>query len=142
MTQLDNLYKGGARNFLIVNVAPIHRTPMYVNQPNVAQVKLATLDFDTQLSLGIKSFIASHNTSSAIAQNGGKPLGQVKILDSYALFNVLLDNASVLGYYNITGYCAQYVYGTPTRNTQLPGCLPTSSYFWLNSFHPLWTVHE
>lgn len=142
LTQLENLYAGGARNFLIVNIPPVQRTPMWVTQSpsTVATVALAALDFNSQLAGIVKSFVATYNTTAMISQNGA--LGQVKIMDAYSLFNFLLDNAGLFGYYDITGYCPQYVYGTASRNTQLPGCAPTSAYFWLNTLHPLWTVHE
>ncbi|KAI1788406.1 hypothetical protein LXA43DRAFT_974873 [Ganoderma leucocontextum] len=32
--------------------------------------------------------------------------------------------------------------GTPGTTTQIPPCAPVSSYFWLNSLHPLFTVHN
>jgi len=142
MAQLDILYQAGARNFLISNVPTAHRTPMWATQSpsTILAVELSTLDFNTQLAASVKSFIATYNTTSMIKKNG--PLGKFQIMDNYAMFDILLDNADLLGYYNITGYCAQYVDGTVTTNTQMPGCLPASNYFWLNTFHPLWTVHD
>lgn len=142
MAQLDILYDAGARNFLIVNVPPMERTPLFVAQGKAVQnmVEVASLDFDAQLGDNFEKWTAARNTTAVARKNGY--LGQAKIFDVHSLFTVLLDNAKVLGYYDTENFCLAYAYGTATRNTQLPGCLPTSAYFWLNTLHPLWTVHE
>lgn len=137
MNQLDILYKAGARNFLINNILPEDRTPRWLGNSDAQN---ATLQFNAQLATSFASFISTHNTTAMIAANG--PLGQAKIHDVYTLFNTLLDNSATLGYFDVTGYCSTYVNGTTTPNTQTEPCLPTSAYFWLNDFHPLWTIHE
>lgn len=140
--QIDILYNAGARSFVFLNVPPLERTPLFIEQGSTAvtQVKSATLDYNTQLSSRIKTFIQQYNSSSVAKKNGA--LGLVKLFDTQKVFNTLLNNADALGFVNITGYADLYQNGTPNPTTQIYPYKPASSYFWLNTLHPLFTVHE
>lgn len=146
-SQVEVLYKAGARSFLFITVPPLERAPITLEQgaEAVRKVKASTLDYNKQLTAGIRSFINTHNTTHAIKTNGA--LGQVKIFDSQKLFNTILDNAAALGYVNITGYGDPYqnfgpLNGTVAQTTQIAPYKPMTSYFWLNTLHPVFTVHE
>ncbi|CAE6498291.1 unnamed protein product [Rhizoctonia solani] len=91
----------------------------------------STDDFNKQLAQRVKQF-----------QKTYKGLGQVTLYDAHKAFNVQLDNANVLGFVNVTGYNTAYQNGTPGSTYQIAGSKPVSSYFWLNSLHPTFGVHD
>ncbi|KAB5595461.1 Phospholipase A-2-activating protein [Ceratobasidium theobromae] len=132
-SQVDDLYNQGARSFLFINVPPLERAPLFVEQgaTTVKAVKAATSDFNKQLAQRVKQF-----------QKTYKNLDQITLYDAHKMFNVQLDNAEVLGFVNITGYNTAYQNGTPGSTYQVAGSKPVSSYFWLNSLHPTFVVHK
>jgi len=129
---VENLFQNGARSFLFINVPPIDRAPLFIEQgaANAAKVKASLADYNSQFKTYIDVFKATHHE-----------LDQVVLFDSNKLFDTLLDNADTLGFVNSTGFCAAYENGTPSQNTIVEGCAPVSSYFWLNTLHPLFTIH-
>ncbi|KAF9261233.1 hypothetical protein L218DRAFT_507446 [Marasmius fiardii PR-910] len=132
-TQLEELYSSGARSFLFLTVPPTDRSPLFLSQgPDVSR-RLKTLigAYNDQLRQIVGTFQRAH-----------RDLDQVTIFDTQPVFNVLLDNAKTLGFVNATGFCEAYENGTDGLTTQVEGCAPVSSYFWLNSLHPLFTVHD
>ncbi|TFK68275.1 hypothetical protein BDN72DRAFT_684189 [Pluteus cervinus] len=132
-TQLDELYDLGARSFLLLSVPPVDRSPLVIQQgaSSVATFRTSLEDFNNQLSQTVHRFQARH-----------KNLDLATVFDTRPIFNVLLDNAQTFGFVNSTGWCDAYQNGTPGRTTQVSPCAPVSNYFWLNSLHPLFTVHE
>ncbi|KZT61573.1 carbohydrate esterase family 16 protein [Calocera cornea HHB12733] len=131
--QVNNLYERGARNFLFLNVPPIDRAPLFIEQGSATQA-------------AVKSALALYNTYLTDRINALQYLypylGSVVVYDTNTLFNTLLDNAETFSFTNITGYCDAYANGTPTTTYQTAGCEPVSTYFWLNTLHPLWFVHD
>ncbi|KAI0093767.1 hypothetical protein BDY19DRAFT_918812 [Irpex rosettiformis] len=132
-SQVEKLYVSGARSFLFLTVPPTNRAPLILQQGSeaVAKISAALDDYNAQLALNVKSLQAKH-----------RDLGQVSLFDTRPIFNTLLDNAKTLGFVNATGFCDAYQNGTPDTNTQIAPCAPVSSYFWLNTLHPLFTVHN
>ncbi|KAG8701812.1 hypothetical protein FRC09_005120, partial [Ceratobasidium sp. 395] len=119
ISQVDLLYKKGARSFLFVNVPPLERAPLFNGQGDwsVTTLKASIADFNTQLATrvqGLKSIYSG--------------LDQISIFDSYKAFNVQLDNPEALGFVNVTGYNEAYQNGTPGSTYQIPGSKPASSY--------------
>ncbi|KAF8163693.1 SGNH hydrolase-type esterase domain-containing protein [Crassisporium funariophilum] len=131
-TQLDALFNNGARNFLFLTVPPTDRAPLFLQQGPAVVARLRPLiaNYNQQLRTTAQKFQASHRGV------------QTAVFDSQPVFNTLLDNAKALGFSNTTGFCAAYQNGTPQISTQTLPCEPVSSYFWLNSLHPLFTVHD
>ncbi|KAH9917447.1 uncharacterized protein B0H18DRAFT_37146 [Fomitopsis serialis] len=131
-SQVEILYGAGARNFLFLTVPPTNRAPLLIEAgpTAVAQITGALADYNDQLIEYAELFEANHTGTS------------VRIFDSRPVFNTLLDNYPTFGYVNITGYCEAYENGTPTMTTQDAPCEPVASYFWLNTLHPLYTIHN
>ncbi|KAI0693339.1 GDSL lipase/esterase [Cytidiella melzeri] len=131
--QVEKLYTSGARSFMFLTVPPTNRAPLIIEQGNnaVSKISAALDDYNAQLSSSVKSFQAKH-----------RDLDQVTVFDTRPIFNTLLDNANTLGFVNATGFCDAYQNGTPDMTTQIAPCAPVSSYFWLNTLHPLFTVHS
>ncbi|KIJ68896.1 carbohydrate esterase family 16 protein [Hydnomerulius pinastri MD-312] len=132
-TQVEDLYQYGARNFLFLTVPPTNRAPLFLEQgpENAAQMGTDIANYNTQLTQSVRNFQATHSD-----------LGSVTVFDTQPVFNTLLDEWQTFGFVNVTGYCAAYENGTPTPTYQVEGCAPVSSYFWLNTLHPLFTVHN
>ncbi|TFK36386.1 GDSL lipase/esterase [Crucibulum laeve] len=133
LTQLDVLYNSGARSFMFLTVPPIDRAPLWTQQgpKMVTQIRPLIADYNRQLIGAVTHFEKSH-----------VDLDTVTIFDTHPIFNTLLDNAQTIGFVNSTGFCLPYLNGTPERTTQIDPCAPVSSYFWLNTLHPLFTVHN
>ncbi|KAI8989828.1 hypothetical protein BD414DRAFT_414117 [Trametes punicea] len=132
-SQVEILYRDGARSFLFLTVPPTNRAPLLIEQgpQAVAKITAAIADYNAQLAANVRAFQAAH-----------RDLDQVTVFDSQPIFNTLLDDAETFGFINSTGFCEAYQNGTPEMTTQIPPCAPVSSYFWLNSLHPLFTVHN
>ncbi|KAF9242105.1 carbohydrate esterase family 16 protein [Melanogaster broomeanus] len=132
-SQVEDLYQNGARNFVFLTVPPTDRAPLMLAQgPKVAaQMGTDIANYNTQLTQSVRNFQANHSD-----------LGSVTVFDTQRIFNTLLDNWQTFGFVNVTGYCTAYENGTPSPTYQAEGCAPVSSYFWLNSLHPLFTVHN
>jgi len=132
-TQLEELYDSGARSFLFLTVPPTDRAPLFLQQGPAVVKKLHPLiaNYNSQLATMVQRFQAEH-----------RDINRATVFDSQPVFNTLLDNADALGFVNSTGFCEAYQNGTPQLTTQIAPCAPVSSYFWLNSLHPLFTVHE
>jgi len=130
-TQLDELYGFGARSFLFLTVPPVNRAPLFLVQGHATTSLLASdiANYNLQLAETAKSFEASHKHS------------ETTVFDTQPVFNTFLDEAKTFGFVNSTGFCEAYENGTPAISTQVPPCAPVSTYFWLNSLHPLFTVH-
>ncbi|KAF8447374.1 hypothetical protein L210DRAFT_3391445 [Boletus edulis BED1] len=129
-SQVHDLYNAGARNFLFLTVPPTNRAPLLLEQGPQAAAQMGTgiADYNTQLTQSVRSFQANYTD-----------LGSVTVFDTQPIFNTLLDEWQTFGFVNVTGYCAAYENGTPTRTYQVEGCARVD---WLNTLHPLFTVHN
>ncbi|CDO73661.1 Carbohydrate Esterase Family 16 protein [Trametes cinnabarina] len=132
-SQVEILYQDGARSFLFLTVPPTNRAPLLIEQgpQAVAKITAALADYNAQLAENVRAFQTTHHD-----------LDQVTVFDTRPIFNTLLDNAETFGFVNRTGFCNAYQNGTPEKTTQIAPCAPVSSYFWLNTLHPLFTVHN
>ncbi|KAJ3568298.1 hypothetical protein NP233_g5806 [Leucocoprinus birnbaumii] len=135
-TQLDELQSLGARSFLFLTVPPTDRAPLSIVQGPQGTAFLRTIiaQYNEQLRTAVSSFQRKHT----------RTVEDATIFDSQPVFNTLLDNADALGYVNVTGFCTAYQNGIGGfgTNTQVEGCAPVASYFWLNTLHPLFTIHD
>jgi len=129
---VETLYDSGARSFLFLTVPPIDRAPLFIEQgtSSTAAVKLSLADYNKKLAQRVKKFQSAHSD-----------LGQITVFDTSNIFNTLLNMGDKLGFVNTTGYSELYENGTPQTTTQIPPYAPVSSFFWLNSLHPVFTVH-
>lgn len=102
-----------------MTVPPTYRAPRIVALGPAAakQLEIAQQSYNSQLLAEVESFKANHTD-----------LDRVTVFDTRPFFNALLDNASHLGYVNITGYCEAYSGGTTGEDAQILPCLPVSSY--------------
>jgi len=135
---VDALYYAGARNFLFLNVPPVDRSPLA--KANTAAQQATE-----------KADIAAWNAaliSLAKALKQDRSDVNIFTVDTNKYFTEVLDNpksypATSL-YKNTTAYCTAYANGTPTDDyLNATACeIPVNEYFWLNSLHPTYPMHD
>ncbi|OLN82385.1 Thermolabile hemolysin 2, partial [Colletotrichum chlorophyti] len=130
------LYDTGARNFVWLKVPPVDRTPMLLAENADAQ-KLARDD------------IADFNgrVGELAATVGALEGSNAWVVDANAVFNGVLDNVGAFeatnGLKNTTAYCEAYENGTDAPDTLVESCgVRVNEYFWLNSLHPTYPIHD
>ena len=133
---IDELYQAGARNFLFLNVPPVDKAPRTTAYGAAAEALEASAiaDFNTRVA-SLASNVSSYANSS------------VFLFDTNALFSQVLENPNAYQptsiYKNTTDYCPAYQDGTPEEDTFDPSCgIPVNQYFWLNTLHPTYPIHD
>jgi phospholipase/lecithinase/hemolysin len=84
------------------------------------------------------SIIASSASNFSATHPGTKAM----VFDTYAFLSGILDNPTPYGIKNTTGYCANYDAPDIATNYAAYGCLPIEKYFWYNTGHITWKIHE
>ncbi|KAK4120634.1 carbohydrate esterase family 16 protein [Parathielavia appendiculata] len=105
--QLQILYNAGARNFVLLTVPPIHRTPAFIAQGNQQAVAAAIAKYNAALSTRLAAFTTKNSGTTS------------KIVDTTVPFNTALDNPTAYGAPDATCY-----------NEDGKSCL------WFNDYHP------
>ncbi|KAK0517474.1 hypothetical protein JMJ35_000629 [Cladonia borealis] len=131
------LYDAGARNFLFLNVPPVDRSP-------------GTLETSSSSQAAEAAYIATFNFRlGALVYNLGtrNPDTTLFLFDTNWLFTRVLDDpqqfVETAGYLNTTSYCPAYAHGTTTLTYFDPTCgVPINAYFWLNTLHPTYPMHN
>jgi phospholipase/lecithinase/hemolysin len=139
--QVNDLFAAGARNYLFLNVPPVQRSPLTMGQgPNASAAESeAIMIFNNGL-------FDIANSLQEVAANSNVPVN-IDIFDAYSLFNSVLDNPKTspqtAGYINTTDYCLAYENGTAELTSFDTSCVaPLDAYFWLNSLHPTFPMHD
>jgi len=134
---LDELYRGGARNFLILNVPPVNLAPLTSVQGAAAQALEAAdiADFNDRLAA------MAYNLAYTYADT------TVFQFDTNRVFNQVLTYPASYPqtalYLNTTTYCVAYENGTPAENSFNASCgIPVNEYFWLNTLHPTYPMQD
>ncbi|KXH54140.1 fungal cellulose binding domain-containing protein [Colletotrichum salicis] len=130
------LYEAGARNFVWLTTPPVDRTPMLLAENADAQklCKDDVADFNGRVNGMAKNVTTWEGANSWV-------------VDANGVFNGVLDNVakfdSTKGYKNTTGYCDAYKDGTTAQDTLIDSCTyPVNEYFWLNTLHPTYPIHD
>jgi phospholipase/lecithinase/hemolysin len=82
--------------------------------------------------------IVSHASTFEATHPGTKAL----VFDTYSYLSNILDNPSAYGIVNTTSYCPEYNAPDIATNYAAYGCLPIEEYFWYNTGHITWKIHE
>lgn len=64
------------------------------------------------------------------------------VFDTYTFLSEILDDPAPFGIRNTTGYCPKYDAPDIATNYSKYGCLPIPEYFWYNTGHITYRVHE
>ncbi|KAK4101188.1 carbohydrate esterase family 16 protein [Parathielavia hyrcaniae] len=105
--QLQIMYNAGARNFMLLTVPPIHRTPAMLAQGNSQAISTAIAKYNTALSNRLETFKMANSGISS------------RIVDTGVAFNTALDNPTAYGAPDATCF-----------NEDGTSCL------WFNDYHP------
>ena len=133
---VDLLYNAGARNFLFLNVAPVNLSPGTVELGPSPEALEAT-DI-TNFNDGIAALASNASTY---------PDATAFLFDTNAIFSQVLQSPTshpqTAQYLNTTTYCTAYEDGTTAEDTFDPSCgVPVNQYFWLNTLHPTYPMHD
>ncbi|KAK7456598.1 fungal cellulose binding domain-containing protein [Colletotrichum acutatum] len=130
------LYGSGARNFVWLTTPPVDRTPMLLAENADAQklCKDDVADFNGRVNAMAKNVTTWEGANSWV-------------VDANGVFNGVLDNVAKFDatkeYKNTTGYCDAYKDGTTAQDTLIDSCTyPVNEYFWLNTLHPTYPIHD
>ncbi|KAM0789934.1 hypothetical protein ACM66B_006774 [Microbotryomycetes sp. NB124-2] len=131
--QLLRLYSFGARNFLLMPIAPFERTPEGLN-PNLHDT------FNTRVTTWNGRYEAM------VAQLPAKvPEANVVNWDFHAAFSMVLDHYEEFGFQDNRGFCGAYdrLKGSDHENATDKHCpYPLAEYVWKDAAHPTWAVHK
>jgi len=134
---VDSVYAAGGRKFLFLNVPPIQFAPQTSIHGAIVQKQeqRAIIDWNSRLA------------ELAVGMVNDYPDVTTLTFDTYALFSTVLRDPTFFPqtaqYKNTTGYCAEYMNGTPTETYLDPTCgIPVNEYFWLNTLHPTYPMHK
>lgn len=134
---VDELYQTGARNFLFLNVPPVNRSPLTQAAGAAAQALEATdiADWNSRVAALSKNLTSTYHDATSF------------LFDTNAIFNQVLDDpctyVQTCPYKNTTTYCPAYENGTPSWYTFNATCgIPVDEYFWLNTLHPTFRMHN
>jgi len=126
--RLALLRDAGARNFLIMQVPNVGRTPDLIAQGlnGTLQANMSA-NYNLQLATSLQTFV-KNSTELGIDVN-------INIHPTRELFDFALDSADVLGFENVTA-------GWWTGLGAEEELVSLATYFWWNNFHPTWGVHD
>ncbi|KAL3422616.1 lysophospholipase a [Phlyctema vagabunda] len=127
---LQTVYDAGYRNFLFMNLPPLERSPANAGSTPVLPNNTMLQSYNSLISAHADSFRNSHVGAS------------VFVFDTYDYLLSILENPEPYGLKNTTGYCAQYNAPDIGTNYAAYGCLPIEQYFWYNTGHITFRVHE
>lgn len=127
---VETIYDAGYKNYLFMNLPPLERTPG--NQASANPLPNSTMvhEYNSIISSSVTTFASTH------------PGTKIMIFDTYTFLSGILDNPSAYGIKNTTGYCPRYDALDIATNYAAYGCLPIEEYFWYNTGHITFKVHE
>lgn len=134
---LDVLYQGGGRNFLVLKVLPFERSPMLDRTDAEAIREMGDLirAYNNNLTRAVSQFSSTYSDAT------------VFLFDTHALFNQLLDDPcsyeETCPLQVTTTYCKAYMGEKDDQYKFDPECqYSADKYFWLNTLHPSFRVHN
>ncbi|PNS18677.1 Glucose-induced degradation protein 4 [Sphaceloma murrayae] len=131
---VQTLYDLGYRDYLFMNLPPLDRTPG--NILNAAQNKTI---YPSLAQIGAWNEGLADRAAAFAERNQG---AKVMVFDTFAYLHGVLDRAAEYGLKNTTGYCARYDAPDIATNYAAYGCGPIREYFWYNTGHVTYRVHE
>ncbi|KAF6795444.1 lysophospholipase a [Colletotrichum sojae] len=127
---LETVYDAGFRNFLFLNLPPLDKTPASQIDPTRLPDTPMINTFNDVLNQTAKAFTEKHPGTTAL------------VFDTYTWLTHVFDNAASFGITNTTSFCPRYNAWDISTNYAAYGCQPISDYFWYNSAHPTYPVHQ
>lgn len=130
---LEQLYNTGARNFLLLTIPTMWRSPLIAienggNAP--AKSKADITDWNAQLQSKIADFEKTHKDVNMM------------LYDTIPLWNDMQDHGSKYGFKETQTFCPNWDDPAFETNPSSVGCDPIQTYFWFNDYHPTYHVHD
>lgn len=134
---LEVLYQSGARNFLVLKVLPLERAPFIerLNAESIRQLGELVEIFNNNLDRVVSEFRKTYLDAT------------VFLFDTHTLFSQLMDDPcsyeETCPLQITTTYCRAYMHEENDPYRFDPECqYPIDEYFWLNTLHPSFRVHN
>jgi phospholipase/lecithinase/hemolysin len=86
--------------------------------------------YNALISSAASNFSATHPGTNAM------------VFDTYTFLTGILDNPAKYGIKNTTDYCPRYDAPDIATNYAAYGCFPIDEYFWYNSGHITYRIHQ
>ncbi|KAF9637614.1 hypothetical protein BFW01_g8510 [Lasiodiplodia theobromae] len=127
---VELVYSRGYRKFLFMLPPPLDKTAS--NLVSAKPLPNATMlaQWNAAVQSQVSSFQARHNDSRSF------------VFDTNSFLNGVLADPAQYNIQNTTSYCKSYAQPDILWNYAEYGCRPISEYFWFNSGHITFTVHE
>jgi len=120
---LEELYEYGARNFLLLNVPSIERSPWFTTMYPNESIKGKVKSFNKLLIKYARDFYEDHKDINLF------------IYDTHSEFIYIEDNHEIFGITELLEFCNDL-------NNPDDTCLPRGQYYWGNGLHPTFVVHK
>jgi len=135
---LETVWDKGFRNYLVMGLPPLEKTPGNVvpgavPSPNATQVALYNQILFDRANL----FASEHNGASL-----SNSQTQVLTFNTHGFLNAIIENPTPYGIKNTTSYCKNYDAPDINTNPAKYDCLPIYEYFWYNTGHITYRVHQ
>lgn len=118
------LYVGGARRFLVFNVADLGKSPAVRSAGPIAAI------LGNQIAAGYNGALAT----LVDGMNAGLPGIEIRVLDVYALLNKVVSDPAAYGFANVTDACV-------TPNVPPFSCKKPDTYIFWDGTHPTRAMH-
>ncbi|KAK4054032.1 hypothetical protein OIO90_003677 [Microbotryomycetes sp. JL221] len=131
--QIIRLHSLGARNFLVMPIAPFERTPEGLNPDLHDKFKSRVTVWNQRYHQIVSSLPAKLPNTTFVDW------------DFHAAFTMILDHYQEFGFRDRVGFCGAYdrLKGSDHENAFDKHCpFPLSEYIWKDAAHPTWAVHR
>ncbi|KAL9541172.1 hypothetical protein PS6_010424 [Mucor atramentarius] len=122
---INELIEKGERNFMLINVPPIHRAPMWHKTENEKLIETRVIEYNKKLKTMVKHLKKAHASAITFIE-----------YDAWKYLDKLLDDPTECGITDVLTFCPDWSH--PVENH----CKPIGEYFWLNDLHPTFHVHD
>lgn len=121
---VNKLIEQGLDQFMLINVPPIDRAPMWRNTQSENIIKVRVKGYNSKLRNMIANLKYAHPSATFFEY------------DAWSYFNKIMDNYKDYDLTDIDSFCPDW------SNPVERHCKPIGEYFWLNDLHPTFHVHE
>jgi phospholipase/lecithinase/hemolysin len=127
---IQTIHDAGYRNFLIMNLAPLDKTPKNVAKliPSPSSSKVNR--FNSILASQARDFQKRNADSNVV------------VFDANTFLNGVLKRPAPYGIKNTKDFCAAWNQPGVVADATVYGCLPMDEYFWFNTAHMTTRMHE
>lgn len=123
-SMVEGMYENGGRNFLFLYVPTIERSPFFTIENSNPYIAPNIVNYNKVLNKYASMFNKAHSDAN------------VFVYDAYSEFMHVEENASDFGILDVKTYCKNL------DNWEANQCYRPEQYFWFNSLHPMYVVHD